>query len=369
MGTEHLRSISLLPDAEIAALADTDADALDAACRLARYMGHDPHAFASHHGLLERERALDAIVIAVPTPCHRVVLDDAMTTALPILSEKPLATSREDAWDLVARGRMRAAPVWVAMEHRYMPPVATLIGSVRDGTLGKTHTLSIREHRAAPVPRSGGISGTACRPRGNSGGVMVETFCHVFDLMRLILRSEPVRLYASGARAMTRPGDGGSEEGRENGIDHGFVLVDFDDGSRGALDLCLFAEGGYWQEEIVAVGSDAKIEARVPAPARLWPDRAQREAEIVLSPREKRGPVRLSVPVDQDVLAAGEHHGSTFYQHRAFARMVREGGAPAVSLHDGAMAVAMGLAAETSVRTGRPVAFDWHDAAPSSGAS
>ena len=84
-----------------------------------------------------------------------------------------------------------------------------------------------------------------------------------------------------------------------------------------------------------------------------------REAELVLSPREEKGPVKVPVPVDHTVLRAGDHHGSTFYQHRAFARMVREGGEPAVTLRDGAMAVEIGLAAERSMRSGEAVTFDW----------
>ena len=68
--------------------------------------------------------------------------------------------------------------------------------------------------------------------------------------------------------------------------------------------------------------------------------------------------MRVPVPVDEGVLSAGDHHGSVFYQHRAFARMVREGARPAVSLKDGAIAVEVGLAAERSMKTGEPVALD-----------
>ncbi|MFX8285716.1 hypothetical protein ABTL53_19430, partial [Acinetobacter baumannii] len=47
------------------------------------------------------------------------------------------------------------------------------------------------------------------------------------------------------------------------------------------------------------------------------------------------------------------HHGSTFYQHEAFARAVRGEGPVLVSAHDGLMAVAIGTAAEISARTPR----------------
>ena len=63
------------------------------------------------------------------------------------------------------------------------------------------------------------------------------------------------------------------------------------------------------------------------------------------------------VPVDEQVMAAGQHHGSTYYQHRAFQEVLRNGGRPAVSLHDGRMAVMMGAAAERSMRERVVVTF------------
>ena len=57
-----------------------------------------------------------------------------------------------------------------------------------------------------------------------------------------------------------------------------------------------------------------------------------------------------------DILIAGDHHGSTYFQHERFRDLVRTGkGAPEVSLADGAWAVLIGEAAEQSARTGKPV--------------
>ena len=56
--------------------------------------------------------------------------------------------------------------------------------------------------------------------------------------------------------------------------------------------------------------------------------------------------------VDHAILGAGDHHGSTFFQHQKFLAMVRDGGAPEVSLADGRRAVEIGEAAEKSARTG-----------------
>jgi myo-inositol 2-dehydrogenase / D-chiro-inositol 1-dehydrogenase len=59
----------------------------------------------------------------------------------------------------------------------------------------------------------------------------------------------------------------------------------------------------------------------------------------------------------QELLAAGHHYGSTFFQHQAFQLCIRDGTPPEVSLEDGRMAVAMGAAAERSIRERMPIPF------------
>ncbi len=53
--------------------------------------------------------------------------------------------------------------------------------------------------------------------------------------------------------------------------DNGYVILDFAKGARAMLELCMFAEGSKYQEEISAVGPKGKIEALVPGPGRFWP--------------------------------------------------------------------------------------------------
>jgi len=63
------------------------------------------------------------------------------------------------------------------------------------------------------------------------------------------------------------------------------------------------------------------------------------------------------VPVDPTLLDAGDHNGSTFYQHQKFLDVVRTQSAPEVDLHDGKMAVLMGMAAQRSMVEHRVVAM------------
>ena len=53
---------------------------------------------------------------------------------------------------------------------------------------------------------------------------------------------------------------------------------------------------------------------------------------------------------DKKILDVGHHHGSTFYEHKAFINAIQNNLLPEISLNDGLMAVAIGEAAELSVK-------------------
>ncbi|RUS58957.1 gfo/Idh/MocA family oxidoreductase [Pseudorhodobacter sp. E13] len=347
MGQEHLRNIALLPQAEVVAIFEPDAGMRARAAELApgaRMVGSVAEVLAVE--------AVNCLLITSPNFMHLPQLEEiAAIRPLPVLCEKPLFTDPADAPRLATLRAAYPAPIWVAMEYRYMPPVAHLIAQAEAAT-GGIKMLTIREHRFPFLEKVGDWN----RFNRNSGGTLVEKCCHFFDLMRLIAGCDPVRVMASGGQAVNHLDE------RYNGEapdiwDNAYVIVDFENGMRAMLELCMFAEGSRYQEEISAVGPAGKIEALVPGPGRFWPAHlgAAPVPQVVVSPRQPAGPHVLEVPVDPSLLAAGDHNGSTFYQHRGFADVVAHGGTPEVGLKDGWWAVAMGIAAQISAAEGRVI--------------
>ena len=334
MGQEHMRNLALIPDATVTAIADPDTGMREKAAALA---GPEVRAFEDPRDLLAADIA-DALVIATPNHTHVDHLIPALETGLPIMVEKPLCTTIEDCQAVLAAANGRSAPVWVAMEYRYMPPVARLIEEVRAGTIGRLRMLAIREHRFPFLTKVGDWN----RFARNTGGTMVEKCCHFFDLMRVIVDSEPVRVYASGAQDVNHLDE--RYDGRTpDMVDNAYAIVDFEGGARAMLDLCMFAEISRDQEEIAAVGDRGKVEAGIPS------------STLFVGLRDSAEQRTETIPVDPDILAAGNHHGSTYFEHLAFRKAMRDGTAPEVGLHDGLKAVAMGLAAERSITERRPV--------------
>ncbi len=347
MAQEHIRNIALLGDARVAVVWDPVAGLAQAAALLA-----GGARVASSLDDLLADPQLDALVIVSPNDCHVAQLTRIVQTRpLPILCEKPLFITPGDRPVLDALFAGYPHPVWVAMEYRYMPPVAAFVAQAQTVT-GGIAMLSIREHRFPFLPKVGDWN----RFNARSGGTLVEKCCHFFDLMRLILQSEPVRVMASAGQDVNHKDE--RYDGRAPDIwDNAFVIVDFASGARAMLELCMFAEGARYQEEITAVGPAARIEVQVPGPGRFWPAALGPAPTplLTVSPRDPKGPYTVEIPVDPLLLDAGDHNGSTFYQHQRFAAAVRGAAPVEVTLADGAIAVAMGLAAQTSAREGRAV--------------
>lgn len=347
MGREHIQNINLLPQGRVSVVYDPVPELAESAAVLAG----DAHVANSLADLLAFEE-LDAVVIVSPNYLHVQQLRQIVETRpMPILCEKPLYTDPADRAVLDELFKDYPHPVWVAMEYRYMPPVAALIAQAEQAT-GGISMLSIREHRFPFLPKIGDWN----RFNAKTGGTLVEKCCHFFDLMRLILKAEPVRVMASAGQALNHKEE--TYEGQVPDIwDHGYVIVDFDNGAKAMLELCMFAEGSKYQEEISAVGPKGKIEALVPGPGRFWPKLlgAPPVPQLIISPRAPKGPFVSEIPVDPTLLEAGDHNGSTFYQHQRFNAVIRGEGDVEVTLADGAKSIAIGLAAQESAATGQAV--------------
>ena len=205
--------------------------------------------------------------------------------------------------------------------------------------------LSIREHRFPFLEKVDNWN----RFNINTGGTLVEKCCHFFDLMNLLVPSKPSKIYASGNQDVNHLDEeyGGK---KPDIIDNSFVLIDYEGGQRAMLDLCMFAENSEYQEEIVAVGDLGKVETFVPSSAS-----GRDSSEVRIGIRKDNVVKSTEVKVDKEILLAGHHHGSTYYEHLAFINAIQNNEKPEVSLRDGLMSVAIGEAAENSIKENRVV--------------
>lgn len=340
MGREHIANILHLPGAGVTALADPHPASLDAASALVPSAAR----FSDDRDLLDAGLC-DALVIATPNMTHAAVLDDVLGTDLHVLVEKPLCTTVADCRRVLEAASKHRGLVWVGLEYRYMAPFARLIEEVRAGTAGRVRMASLREHRFPFLDKVGDWN----RFADNTGGTLVEKCCHFFDLMNQVMPGGPERVYATGSQMVNHLDE--SYGGRTPDIiDSAYVVVDYDDGARALLDLCMFAEATYDQQQFAVIGDAGKIEALVPSGV----------VRIGRSGTHGIGEVE-SVSVSNGAAYEGLHHGSSYIEHQHFLDAVnsldqvgrRE--SSEASLAAALLSVAMGVAGHRSISTGAPV--------------
>ena len=334
MGVEHAMNLAVLPGAQVVAAADPNPEPRE---WIRPVLLPATPVFTETAELLSHP-AVEVVVIASPNFTHREVLEEVMASGKHVLVEKPMCTTLEDAIWVHERAKQYAGLFWVGLEYRYMAPIQRLREELQGGTAGHARMIAIREHRFPFLQKVGDWN----RFNRNSGGTFVEKCCHFFDLMRLLAQSEPVQVFCSAGQDVNHLDE--SYEGEVPDIlDNGFVVVDFANGIRAMLDLCMFAEGSREEQEVCVIGDRGKLEALIPS------------SRFILG---KRSPVSIAeeiIDVDEKILKAGFHHGATYYEHEAFLQALGNASAPEVNSWDGLMSVVMGLAAQRSAAEQRAV--------------
>ncbi|MDH3605528.1 MAG: Gfo/Idh/MocA family oxidoreductase [Acidimicrobiia bacterium] len=343
MGIEHIQNINHLDDGVVVAVADPieEMQAWGAA-----EANGEVETFADHKDLLAAD-LVDAVVVASPNMTHADVLDDVLAVdGLHVMVEKPLATTVADCRRIISAAEGRTGVVWVGLEYRYMPAAARLLREVKGGAVGTLRQVAIREHRFPFLPKIGHWN----RFNRNTGGTLVEKCCHFFDLMNLIVEAEPVRVMASGGQDFNHLDE--SYDGEVPDIlDAALVIFEYENGARAMLDLCMYAEATKHQEEIAVVGDRGKVEALTPGPVSRGADPRQ----VVRIGNRAASTVEELIVDDDRIQWQGGHHGSSYIEHVEFLEAIRTGQPAAVTLEDGLISVAMGLAAQQSIAEGRVV--------------
>jgi UDP-N-acetylglucosamine 3-dehydrogenase len=207
MGRNHLRVISSHPETVLAAVADPDPETLAAATTQTGAAGWaDPLAMI-------READIDAVVIAAPTTFHPDLAHAAIGRGVPVLVEKPLAATAEEAWAIVRAGREHGVPVQVGHVERYNPAVLKLGKLLREGWL--TTIYAIVSRRAGPFPA-----------RIRDVGVTVDLATHDADMLSWVAGERPARVYAELAQR--------KHASHEDLL---FGLLHFPSGASGMLDV------------------------------------------------------------------------------------------------------------------------------------
>jgi len=123
--------------------------------------------------------AIDAVVVATPDDTHAAIAIDSLAAGKAVLLQKPMALDTIECRAILAAEKASAAPLTVSFMHRYFPEVIWLKQVLADGSLGRIHTVRMRN--ATPGADWNDWFYTADHV---SGGVVMQLGVHGIDLIR-----------------------------------------------------------------------------------------------------------------------------------------------------------------------------------------
>lgn len=238
----HLPVLNMMDDVQVVALCNPSRSGLDRGAALCR---RTPALLEDYRELLSRPD-VDAVVIATPGHTHREMTLAALAAGKHVMCEKPMATTEEDCFAIQAAARSAGTILQYGMELRYSDLYAKMAEIILGGQIGHPRMLFCKEFRWPMLPGSGGWRHDDAR----SGGTLLEKNCHHFDLFNWFAASRPVRVVAMG----------GSDVNPDGLVDNAWVTVEYANGVRACLALCLFSPYGN-DLEVSAVGDRGKVES------------------------------------------------------------------------------------------------------------
>ena len=200
-----------------------------------------------------RDEGVEAVVIASPDPTHAELVLECLRLGKPVLCEKPLATSPEEAFGIVeAEVEAGRKLVQVGFMRRYDPQHVDVKNVTLSGAIGRP-VLFKGWHRNVRIP-----------PGADSPWVVINAAIHDLDSARWMLDAEVEEVFVRGLNTT------GSGEGE---FDLQLIQLTFADGRLATIEVNVDARFGY-EVGVELVGAYGTAHTAPPSGAVVRLDRA-----------------------------------------------------------------------------------------------
>jgi predicted dehydrogenase len=172
IGQVHAEAIGRLDDARLAWIVDADPERAErtAAAHGCRWTTDASEALAASD--------VDAVVAAVPTHHHRAVVELAASFNKPVLCEKPIAHTADDARAMVETCDRAGVRLMIGHVVRHFPEIARAKRVVDAGDIGAVKTVRASRVSGSPVAARRWLSHPL-----QGGGVVVDLMIHDLDYL------------------------------------------------------------------------------------------------------------------------------------------------------------------------------------------
>lgn len=350
MGSHHCIGFDLLPGVEVTHICDPSPLNVQRTLE-AMLTEHRPAVCADYRELLSHEE-IDAVVISVPNYLHREVAVAFLEAGKHVFLEKPVAPTLEDCDAILAAAERSGKVLQIGLVYRYSNVYKRMAEVVKSGRLEDVMMMWCKEFRD-PFPPSEWFYDA-----GKSGGALVEKDCHHFDIFNWMIGANPVRVFASGGQhvitkekqhLITNSYTHYPPKLISNPtiVDHAWVTVDYDNGSKANLGLCMYLKPRNLLDDGPEIGLIGRNGTQMVV---------KNDKSIEIAGGEDMTRDRIEIDVVSDSIQGGHTGGQT--QRSSFIECLRSGTKPFASGQVGRSALLVALAAEKSIREERYVYLD-----------
>ncbi len=146
------------------------------------------------------QTAIDAIIVATPPDTHATVAGSAFARQIPVLMEKPLAISLDDARSIVDLAESTDTLMVVSQNYRYRPPMLTLKAALDSGAIGPV--VAIKGYCQEDMRLFYEADNFRYLMRHP---YIIDMTIHHWDLVRFLTGMEIARVYARSWRVPDSP--------------------------------------------------------------------------------------------------------------------------------------------------------------------
>jgi predicted dehydrogenase len=349
MGSHHAMGFDRIPECEVRYICDFNEENI--ARTMKEITNGNPIISNDYRELLAKDD-IDAVIISVPNYLHKQVAVSFLEAGKHVFLEKPIAHTLEDCNAILEAAERSGKVMQIGLVYRYSNLYRRMKKELKQGRLGQVNMMWCKEFRD-PFPPVDWFYDSS-----KSGGTLIEKDCHHFDLFNWMIDSKPVRVFASGGQHVMKNGEPSliknsythypaKEISTSSIIDHAWVIVDYANGSKANLGLCMYLTPKNLMEEGLEIGLIGGNGTQMIA---------KKDRTIGIFGGEDYTKEHLDIDTRSDSLLNGHTGGQT--QRIDFIACILTGKKPFASGEVGKDALLIALAAEKSILEERYVYID-----------
>jgi predicted dehydrogenase len=185
-GMNHVQSATIVPEAKLVAACDLREEFRAPIEKMGANF------YSDHRRMLDEEQ-LDGVVVALPNHLHAPIAIECLERGLPVLVEKPVAGTLEDADRIIAAVERTGVPVLVGHHRRFSPFCVRVREAFANGELGDLIGVSALWAMLKPKDYFNAEWRTR---KATGGGPLLINVIHNIDDLRYMTQRDVIRIYA-----------------------------------------------------------------------------------------------------------------------------------------------------------------------------